>query len=63
MRAIEMDPNYGFAWLSKGGDVLKDLKRYDEAIKCFDRALEIGPSNEFARSGKSVLLQKLGLKV
>jgi tetratricopeptide (TPR) repeat protein len=46
------------AWFNKG-DGLEDLGRSDEAIKCYDRALEIDPQYEWAWIGKGFSLASL----
>lgn len=40
---LEKNPNCARAWLGKG-DALGGLKRYEEAIMCIDKALELGLS-------------------
>ena len=52
-KAIELDPNFGLAWINKGfalysegfarhseGYLLESSKKYDESMKCFDNALD-----------------------
>jgi tetratricopeptide (TPR) repeat protein len=46
-------------WNNKGG-VLLELGRYEDAIICFDKALEINPKNSSARENKGVAFSKLG---
>ena len=41
-------------------NALYELKRYDEAIKCYDKALEIDPNYNSLRYYKQNVLQKLG---
>lgn len=43
-KALEIDPTYAEAWMRKG-ILLNLLKRYEEAISCYDKALEIHPSD------------------
>ncbi|MBE9042128.1 tetratricopeptide repeat protein [Oscillatoriales cyanobacterium LEGE 11467] len=43
-RAIEIKPNYYYAWHSRG-NILINLERYEEAIENYDRALEIEPNH------------------
>ena len=38
--SFEINPKDPFAWLSKG-NVLDKLEKYQEAIECYDKALEI----------------------
>lgn len=37
------------------------LGRYEEAIRCYDKALGIDPKDEFVREQKSRVLKRLGL--
>jgi tetratricopeptide (TPR) repeat protein len=39
-RSLEVDSNDAYAWYQKGA-ALNNLNRYEEAIKCFNRAIEI----------------------
>ncbi len=43
--ALKMKPNYDLAWIMKG-NVLKAMKRLDEAAECFKKALEVNPDSE-----------------
>ncbi|NLA38882.1 MAG: tetratricopeptide repeat protein, partial [Methanomicrobiales archaeon] len=52
-------PKSADAWNNKGL-ALRKLGRYDEAIQCYDRALEIDPKNAKAWSSKSYALWNLG---
>ncbi len=40
--------------------ILYGLGRYDEALLCFDKALEIDPSNEKAHKGMELILNGTG---
>ena len=40
--AIGLDPEFGFAYYEKGFSLL-NLKRYDEAKECFQKAIELNP--------------------
>ncbi|MEG3057263.1 MAG: tetratricopeptide repeat protein [Methanoculleus sp.] len=42
------------------GNLLDDLDRYDEAIRCYDRALEIDPEYAIAWNNKGAALANLG---
>ena len=42
-KAIELQPDYTKAWINKG-EILAQLKRYDEAVRAFDAAIEINPN-------------------
>ena len=43
--AIGLDPEFGFAYYEKGFSLL-NLKRYDEAEECFQKAIELNPDFE-----------------
>lgn len=40
--AIALCPNYAAAWFNKGNDI-SELKRSEEANKCYDRCITIVP--------------------
>jgi len=42
-RSLELDPEYGYAWFSKGV-TLQNMKHYDEAKLCYEKALLYDPS-------------------
>ncbi|HOO54269.1 MAG TPA: tetratricopeptide repeat protein, partial [Methanothrix sp.] len=50
--AIKIDPDYGNAWMGKGYSLYylaafnKNLSKYDESLKAFDRAIELIPDND-----------------
>lgn len=46
-------------WTNKG-NALDDQKKYEEAIKCFDKLIELDPNNARVWYYKGVLLYKLG---
>jgi len=58
-RAIDMQPNYAWAWARKGR-TLRLLNRYDEAITCYDKALAIQPHYAWAWKGKGIVLERMG---
>ena len=37
-RSLELNPEYGYAWFSKGV-TFQNMQRYDEAEECFENAL------------------------
>jgi len=41
--SLELDPEYGYAWFSKG-ITLQNMKQYDEAEICFEKALHYDPA-------------------
>ena len=55
-KSIELNPNY-----AEGIDLGK-LKRHEEAITCFDKAIEIKSTDEEAWNNKGVYLERLGHK-
>ena len=59
MWRIIQDRNNETAWYFKG-IALSDLERYDEAIRCYDKALEINPENLNSLYGKRRALINLG---
>ena len=54
-----MDPEYAEAWSNKGWTLAK-LHRYDEALKCITKALELNPNLTEAQKLKQVVIQKQG---
>ena len=46
--------------LGSGGDVYQKLKRYDEALACWDRALELDPDLYDCRYGKGFCYEEMG---
>ncbi|HEV2459900.1 MAG TPA: tetratricopeptide repeat protein, partial [Ktedonobacterales bacterium] len=42
------------------GDLLNKLKRFDEALEAYDRALALDPKDVDARLGKETVLRNLG---
>jgi len=53
------DPNFAFAWSNKG-KALSSLGKNEEALKCYDRSLEINPNSTFGWSNKGLALYYLG---
>jgi len=69
--AIKIDPDYGNAWMGKGYSLYylaafnKNLSKYDESLKAFDRAIELIPDNDtrnlaLAWFGRAVALSDIG---
>ncbi len=54
-----IDPFDAYAWNNKGV-ALSALGRHEEAIRCFDKAIEIQPEYTTAWKNKGVALQALG---
>ncbi len=50
-RSLELDPEYGYAWFSKGV-TLQSMQHYDEAKECFEKALryDLSLSSSVART-------------
>jgi len=70
-KVIEIDPNYGNAWMRKGYSLHslavfnKNLSMYDESLKAFDRAVELIPDNDtrnlaLAWDGRAIALMSMG---
>ena len=57
-KAIELDPDYTYAWYSRGIS-LDDLERYEEAIASYDKALELDPDYTYAWYNRGISLGKL----
>lgn len=58
-RAIELQPDYAWAWARKGR-TMRLLERYDDALNCYNQALEIQPRYAWAWNGKGIILERLG---
>ena len=56
--ALEIDPEDADAWHSKGY-ILEKSEKYEEAIKCYDKALEIDPNHDEAKKDKEIAEEKL----
>jgi tetratricopeptide (TPR) repeat protein len=57
---LEIDSKYVHAWNNKG-NALYELGKYNEAIKCYDKAIEIAPKNSDALMMKGMALNYLGV--
>ena len=53
------DSNDVWGWRNKGG-ALYFLGKYDEAIKCYDKAIEIDPNDADVWNNKGLALNSLG---
>jgi tetratricopeptide (TPR) repeat protein len=53
------DSNDAWGWRNKGG-ALYFLGKYDEAIKCYDKSIEIDPDNPVVWNNKGLALNSLG---
>ena len=54
----ELDPKDAVAWHNRGF-ALYDLRRYEEAIICYDTALGINPEDAIAWDNKIIAEEKL----
>ena len=58
-KAIQFKPDYPYAWNGRGC-ALHVLKRYDEALKSYDKAISIQPDFQLAIDNCKRLLTPLG---
>ena len=54
-KVIQVYPNYSETYLNKG-NVLTDLTRFKEAIKCYNKAIELNPNHVLAYFNKDKAL-------
>lgn len=75
-QALELQPEFPDAWYEKGQDILRlteeqilhlreeemlhSLEKYDEAIHCYDKAIEFGNNYFLAHNGKGNALRSRG---
>jgi Flp pilus assembly protein TadD len=59
-RAIEIDPSLAPAWYDRGL-CLRELSKDDEALKSFNRALELVPNDEEYLFSRAEMLKKIGI--
>ncbi len=57
-KALEINPKFVEAWFNKG-DTLRDLRKYEEAMVCFDKALEVNPSQEQTKRNREIAREKM----
>ena len=57
-KLIELKPKSAIAYSNKG-NVLQELKRYEDALICYEKALSLQPTNHEALSNKGNALQAL----
>ena len=50
-KAIELDPNYTFAYNNRGLAFYK-LDKFEEALKDYDKAIELDPSYTFVYNNR-----------
>ncbi len=53
-----MDPNEAVYYKNKG-DTLKQLKKFEEAIQCYDKLIELDPNDSNIYSFKGFALKQL----
>ena len=53
-----MNPNYSLAYNNKGDALLK-LNKIEDAIQCFDKAIELNPNNSNAIFNKKAAIKNL----
>jgi tetratricopeptide (TPR) repeat protein len=58
-KATEKSPRDASEWFLQGS-ILTELKRYDEAIICYNRGIEIEPTSMTAWSAKAYAFNKIG---
>lgn len=56
----ESDPQYFSSLHDNRGYILNELQRYEEALECFDKTLELNPDYASAWHNKGYTLHKLG---
>ena len=57
-KCLELNSKNAIAWYNKGR-ILEGLGRYEEAIRCFDKVLEIDPNYEKAKIYKKLAKEKV----
>lgn len=55
-KAIELNPQYAWAWNNKGWALMEQHKNYNEALKCFDIAIRLDPQYAWAWNNKGRIL-------
>jgi len=58
---LENGPNNVYVWTSKG-DIIFNTGKFEEAIKCYDKALEINPNYALAQTNKHIITDNLDKK-
>jgi tetratricopeptide (TPR) repeat protein len=58
-KALELNPEYGNAWVERGA-ALATLKRQEDALQCCDKALELNPNDKKALYLRDHLLEQDG---
>jgi len=58
-KALELNPEYGNAWIGKGV-ALANLGRHEDALECYDKALELNPKDKKAWYCRGHFLEQHG---
>ncbi len=61
-RAIDFDSQFSLSWRNQG-NALVELRRYSEAIACYDQAIRFSPNDEIASQARHQAQQELGLDI
>ncbi|MGB7571049.1 MAG: tetratricopeptide repeat protein, partial [Methanothrix sp.] len=56
-----LDPKYAYAWNNKGA-VLSDQGKKEEALKAYEKAIELDPKFAYPWNNKGLALKALGRK-
>ena len=59
-RSLELDPQASLSWRNQG-NAFMELRRYSEAVGCYDRVLQLNPDDEIAVQARLQAQQELGL--
>jgi tetratricopeptide (TPR) repeat protein len=59
-RAIDFDAQFSLSWRNQG-NAFVELRRYSEAIACYDQAIRFSPNDEIAAQARHQAQQELGL--
>ncbi|NIP33601.1 MAG: tetratricopeptide repeat protein, partial [Thermoplasmata archaeon] len=55
-----LNPNNSEAWTEKG-EALEEQGKVDDALDCFERAIDANPKNEIAHKDKGLALLKIDM--
>lgn len=58
--ALEVDPTLSFAWAAKARLLARKTDRSDDALRCFDRAIELDPHNAALRLERTRFAEEAG---
>lgn len=57
--ALEIDPELSFAWAAKARLLARSFSRYQEALDCFDHAIELDRYNRVLRDERAQILEEV----